>query len=73
MKYFLYARKSTEEEEKQVLSLDTQLEKAREMFAHLDIIELPPESASAFKPGNRPIFDRMIEGIDAGEAHGIIA
>lgn len=73
MKYFLYARKSTEEEEKQALSLDTQLEKAREIFPHLDIIELPPESASAFTPNNRPIFEEMLKRIDAGEAHGVIA
>ena len=58
MKYFLYARKSTEEEERQALSLDTQLEKAREVFSDLDIIEMPPESASAFTPNNRPIFFR---------------
>ncbi len=73
MKYFLYARKSTEEEEKQALSLDTQLEKARELFPDLDIIELSPESASAFTPNNRPIFEDMLKRIDAGEAHGIVA
>lgn len=73
MKYFLYARKSTEEEEKQALSLDTQLEKARELFPGLELIELPPESASAFKPNNRPIFEDMLKRIDAGEAHGIVA
>lgn len=73
MKYFLYARKSTEEEERQALSLDTQLEKAREVFSDLDIIEMPPESASAFTPNNRPIFQEMLDRIDAGEAHGIIA
>ena len=73
MKYFLYARKSTEEEEKQALSLDSQLEKARTVFSDLDIIELPPESASAFKPNNRPVFEEMLKRIDAGEAHGIIA
>ncbi|MGH9924712.1 MAG: recombinase family protein [Nitrososphaeraceae archaeon] len=73
MKYFLYVRKSTEEEERQALSLSSQLDKAREVFAHLDIIELPPESASAFTPNNRPIFNEMLERIDAGEAHGIIA
>ena len=73
MKYFVYTRKSTEDEERQVLSLATQLEKAHEMFPDLEIIDLPPESASAFKPDNRPIFDDMLRRIDAGEAHGIIA
>ena len=70
MKYFLYARKSTEEEEKQALSLSTQIEKAHEIFPDLDLIELPPESASAFTPNNRPIFEDMLKRIDAGEANG---
>src|SRR3989344_7701378 len=73
MKYFLYARKSTEEEEKQALSLSTQIEKAHEIFPDLDLIELPPESASAFTPNNRPIFEGMLKRIDAGEAHGVVA
>lgn len=73
MKYFLYARKSTEEEEKQALSLSTQIEKAHEIFPDLDLIELPPESASAFTPNNRPIFEDMLKRIDAGEAHGVVA
>lgn len=73
MKYFLYTRKSSEEQEKQALSLDTQLEKAKEIFPHLDLIILPPESASAYTPNNRPIFDDMIKRIDEGEAHGIVA
>src|SRR4051812_43611567 len=73
MKYFLYARKSTEDEEKQVLSLASQTDKARELFPELELIELPPESASAFKPDNRPVFAEMLKRIDAGEAHGIVA
>ncbi|MGZ6005527.1 MAG: recombinase family protein [Candidatus Saccharimonadales bacterium] len=73
MKYFLYSRKSSEEEERQVLSLQSQLDKARELFSDFDIVELPPESASAFKPNNRPIFEEMLNRIDAGEAHGIVA
>lgn len=73
MKYFIYTRKSTEDEERQVLSLTSQIEKVKEAFPDLDTIEMPPESASAFKPNNRPIFNEMIERIDAGEAHGILA
>src|SRR5688572_150752 len=73
MKYFVYIRKSTEDEEKQVLSLETQLDKAKELFNGLDLIFLPPESASAFKPYNRPIFADMIKRIERGEAQGIVA
>ena len=73
MKYFVYIRKSTEQEERQALSLASQAEKARQLFPGLELIELPPESASAFKPYNRPIFDDMLRRIDAGEAHGVIS
>ena len=73
MKYFLYTRKSTEELERQVLSLSSQHERAHEQFKDLELIDLPPESASAFKPDNRPIFEDMLKRIDAGEAHGIVA
>lgn len=73
MKYFVYCRKSTEDEERQALSLSTQLDKACEMFGDLDLIELPPESASAFYPNNRPIFAEMLARIAKGEASGIIA
>lgn len=73
MKYFLYTRKSTEEEERQVLSLSSQVDKAHEIFPDLDIVELPPEAASAFKPNNRPVFNDMLRRLDDGEAHGVIA
>lgn len=73
MKYFLYTRKSSEEEERQVLSLQSQIDNARQIFSDLEIIELPPESASAFTPNNRPIFEQMLKRIDEGEAHGIIS
>ncbi len=73
MKYYVYSRKSSEDEEKQVLSLSSQLDKSRELFSHLDLVELSPESASAFVPDNRPIFDDMIRRIQSGEAQGIVA
>ena len=73
MKYLLYTRKSTEELERQKLSLESQKDRALEEFGDLDIEVLPPESASAFKPYNRPIFDEMMKRVRAGEVHGIIA
>src|SRR3989344_2603345 len=71
--YFLYCRKSTDESDRQVLSLDSQNEAAVKMFGNLKIIKLPPESVSAFKPYKRPVFADMIERIKNGEAQGVIA
>ena len=73
IKYFLYYRKSTDEKDRQILSLDNQKEEALKRFPNLDIIELPPESVSAFEPYKRPIFTDMIARIRKGEAQGIIA
>lgn len=72
-RYFLYARKSSESEERQALSIDSQKEKASSLFPHLKIVELLEESKSAFTPDERPVFDSMLERIKAGEADGIIA
>ena len=71
--YFLYRRKSTDEKDRQILSLESQETEALRRFSHLKIIKLPPESVSAFKPEKRPIFNSMIERIKKGEAQGIIA
>ena len=63
-KYFLYARKSTEDEERQVMSIEAQLAELAEYTKRegLEIIEQFIESKSAKKPG-REIFNRMIEQI----------
>lgn len=74
IKYFTYTRKSTEEEERQALSIESQKDKAKEIFGDLEVIDEPfEESKSAFTPYNRPIFSDMIERIKQGEAQGIIA
>lgn len=72
-KYFLYARKSSESEDRQVESIDSQLNVLRELAQKLNItiIEEFTESKSAKGPG-RPIFNKMIEKINDGEACGII-
>ena len=71
--YFLYCRKSTDEGDRQILSLDSQMEEAMKRFCDLKIIKLPPESVSAFEPEKRPVFADMIRRIQKGEAQGIIA
>ena len=73
-KFFLYARKSTDVEDKQVLSIDAQLTELREFARREDICILEEliEKQSAKIPG-RPIFNSMIERIEKGESSGILA
>ncbi len=74
MKYFLYARKSTDTEDKQILSIQSQLNEVREHAKKEDltIVQEFEEARTAKCPG-RPIFDEMIKRIEKGEASGIIA
>ena len=72
--FFLYARKSTDVEDKQILSIDGQLAELRE-FAHkegLTIIGEYIEKQSAKIPG-RPVFNQMMEKIEHGLASGIVS
>ncbi len=73
-KFFLYARKSTDVEDKQVLSIEAQLMELR-AFAReqsLEIVEELVEKQSAKIPG-RPIFNSMMKKIEQGVAQGILA
>src|SRR3989344_306508 len=71
---FLYARKSTDVEDKQVLSIEAQLVELREYATResLQIVEEFVEKQSAKIPG-RPIFNRMMEKVEKGDAQGILA
>ena len=74
MNLFLYARKSTDVEDKQVLSIDAQLSELRE-FAEREQITIVAElieKQSAKTPG-RPIFNEMLSRIEMGEAEGILS
>ena len=73
-KFFLYARKSTDVEDKQVLSIEAQITELR-AFAkqnNLNVIDTFIEKQSAKIPG-RPIFGEMLKRIEKGEADGILA
>ena len=71
---FLYARKSTDVEDKQILSIDAQINELREFAEReqLGIVAELIEKQSAKTPG-RPIFNDMLARIEAGEAEGILA
>jgi DNA invertase Pin-like site-specific DNA recombinase len=73
-KFFLYARKSTDVEDKQVLSIDAQIAELRAYAKQegLEIVDVFIEKQSAKIPG-RPVFGKMLERIEKGEANGILA
>ena len=73
-KYILYARKSTDTEDKQVLSIDAQLAELRKFAGDnkLVVIDELIEKRTAKMPG-RPVFNFMIKRIENGEANGILA
>jgi len=72
IKYFAYIRKSTEGEERQILSIPAQKEKIEELFSGFDI-KYVEESRSAFLPYNRPALADMIQRMKRGERRGLIA
>jgi len=74
MKYFIYTRKSTDSEERQILSIEAQLAELREFAAKekLEIVASLCEAQTAKEPG-RKIFGEMLNRICAGEASGILA
>ncbi|HRR39505.1 MAG TPA: recombinase family protein, partial [Candidatus Paceibacterota bacterium] len=74
MKYFIYCRKSTDSEERQILSIEAQLAELKEFAAKekLEIVASLCEAQTAKEPG-RKIFGEMLDRICAGEASGILA
>jgi len=72
-RYILYARKSTTSEDRQVASIESQIEVMQEVAREHDlkIVEVMSEAGSGFKIG-RPTFNAMIERIESGEADGIV-
>ncbi|MGB2580626.1 MAG: recombinase family protein [Minisyncoccia bacterium] len=72
-KYFIYARKSSESEDRQMASIDAQINELQKLAEDngLNVIEVLSESKSAKGPG-REIFNKMLERIHNGEAQGII-
>ena len=74
MKYFIYCRRSSEDESHQVQSLETQENMLLDYSKRheLEIIEVIKESKSAKTDGNRPLFSSMLRRIGSKEAEGIL-
>jgi len=74
VRYCLYARKSTEQEEKQILSIDSQIKEMLQIAQreNLQVVEIRKESHSAKASGQRPVYNQLIADIRAGLFNGII-
>lgn len=74
IKYVLYARKSSENEERQILSIDSQIKEMLQLAEkeRLDVVEIKRESHSAKETGQRPIFNEVVEEIRQGKFSGIL-
>lgn len=75
VEYCLYARKSSEDDERQALSIDSQIkEMAIQAEAQgLRVTEIRKESHSAKYSGQRPVFEGLIEDIRKGLFTGILS
>ena len=73
-KYFIYARKSTDDTSRQIRSIDDQIAELRELASRSGITPVKTfiEKQTAKKPG-RPVFNEMLDRIERGEADGILA
>ena len=74
MKYIAYCRKSTDEKDKQVLSIEQQISEITEFARRekLEIVKIIVEAKTAKSPG-REKFAEMIGLIESGFANGIVA
>lgn len=74
IKYVLYARKSTESEERQVLSIDSQIKEMLELAERekLEVVEIRRESHSAKESGQRPVYKEILEDVRRGRFNGIL-
>ena len=74
MKFFVYARKSTDDEDRQILSIEAQLAELREYAAKesIEVAQEYVEAMTAKHPG-RPVFNQMVKAVEKGQAQGILA
>ena len=74
MKYIAYCRKSTDESDRQILSIESQTQELKDFASrqNLEILDFVIEAKTAKVPG-RPLFESVLKRIESGEAQGIIS
>jgi site-specific DNA recombinase len=74
IKYCLYARKSSESDERQAMSIGSQLQEMVTLAEreNINIVETKEESHSAKASGTRPVFVEMMKEIKKGKFNGIL-
>lgn len=76
-RYVIYLRKSTDDERKQVRSIEDQRKECLDLAKRLDIKVRPEdifeERWSAKTSGKRKIFNAMMNGFEAGKYHGLLS
>ena len=74
IKYVLYARKSSESEERQVLSIESQVKEMLEQAERdkLEVVAIRRESHSAKDTGQRAVYNELMADIRAQKFTGII-
>src|SRR5262249_17737994 len=71
--YVIYARKSSDSEDRQILSVDSQVRELRDLAQRhgVPVSEVLTETKSAKAPG-RPVFAALMRRVQKGEIAGIL-
>ena len=74
VRYCLYARKSTEEEDKQALSIESQVREMSSLAIKegLEVVEIKREAHSSKEVGQRPIYNQLLDDLRCGKFNGIL-
>ncbi|MDZ4228575.1 MAG: recombinase family protein, partial [Candidatus Levybacteria bacterium] len=74
IRYCLYARKSSESDERQAMSIDSQIKEMKQLAERekFEIREIRQESHSAKESSQRPVFNQLLLDIQSGLFNGIL-
>ncbi|MFA7193790.1 MAG: recombinase family protein [Candidatus Paceibacterota bacterium] len=74
VRYCLYARKSTERDEKQALSIESQIKEMLQIAGrdNLDVIDIRREAHSAKASSTRPVYNEILKDLREGRFNGIL-
>src|SRR5690348_7156289 len=74
IKYIIYCRKSSEQEDRQVLSIESQMKELLDVAKkeNLKVVGIIEESHSAKKPGRPKFNNELVAKFESGIANGVL-